>query len=109
MKLIELEPHFLKLKTPTSWMRVDSIEEADGVLFLCPKCFQQDPVGPIGTHSIICWRPRVSQDVSPKPGRWEFTGTGYADLSLVAGSSSVLLTSGCRAHFFVRAGRIEGC
>lgn len=37
---------------------------------------------------------RAPPDVDPKPGRWEFHGTGYADLSLVAGSSSILLTSG---------------
>jgi hypothetical protein len=32
-----------------------------------------------------------------------------ADITLVAGSSSVLLTGGCQAHFFVRGGQIEGC
>lgn len=87
------------------WHPADSFAEADGVHFLCPKCFEANR-GPVGTHSVICWRPRVPADVSPKPGRWEFHGTSLDDLTLVAGSSSVLLLGGCAAHFFVRNGRI---
>lgn len=107
MKLLELEPHFLKIETERSFLRVDSIDDADGIIFLCPKCFEDEPRGPVGTHSVICWRPRVPQTMEPKPGRWEFQGRTYADLTLVAGSSSVLLTSGCRAHFFVNGGEIR--
>ncbi len=36
-------------------------------------------------------------------------GTGIADLTLVAGSSSVALQGGCKAHFFVRDGAIVDC
>lgn len=108
MKLADLEPQFLKLEVPDGWLHVDSIDEADGVLFVCPKCFATQ--GRPGSHSVLCWRPRVSQDHDPKPGRWEFEGTGYHDLTLVAGSSSVLLTGpGCGAHFYVRNGQIEMC
>jgi hypothetical protein len=87
---------------------VDAIADADGVWFDCPKCTQTNG-GPIGTHAIICWRPRVPAEVSPKPGRWEFEGTGLDDLTLVAGSSSILLTGegSCAAHFFIRNGTIE--
>jgi hypothetical protein len=88
------------------YVTVDTIDEADGVIFLCPKCFQ-DNGGSAGTHSVLCWRPRVPDGVFPMPGRWEFQGTGLADLSLVAGSSSVLLTDGCKAHFFVEGGGIR--
>lgn len=88
-------------------MGVDALAEADGVLFLCPKCFEANG-GEVGTHSVICWRPRVPPDVCPRPGRWEFHGTGLGDLTLVAGSSSVLLQAGCAAHFCVRAGAIVG-
>ena len=82
-----------------------SIDEADGVWFYCPKCYTANG-GMRGTHSVICWRPRVPADVDPKPGRWEFQGTGLDDLTLVADSSSILLRSGCCAHFFVQAGEI---
>jgi hypothetical protein len=87
---------------------VDRIEDADGVCFYCPKCFEANG-GRVGTHAVICWRPRVPPDVDPKPGRWEFVGTSLDDLTLVAGSSSVRLTGdGCGAHFHVRGGAIEG-
>lgn len=33
-------------------------------------------------------------------------GSGYSDLTLRAGSSSVMLTAGCFAHFFVTDGNI---
>ena len=106
MKLSELEPQFMKVVTAKRFQNVDTIEEADGVMFLCPKCFKENG-GPVGTHRVLCWRPRVSQEIPPTPGRWEFKGTGYDDLTLVAGSSSIFLTGeGCGAHFFVKNGEI---
>ena len=109
MTLVDLEPQFLKLKTldvDTGAQIVDRLEDADGIWFSCPKC-TQDLGTRVGAHSVICWRPRVPQTITPKPGRWEFSGTGMADLTLRAGSSSILLTSGCRAHFYVEAGNIR--
>jgi hypothetical protein len=108
MKLPELEPQFLKIEDDKTYAFVDAIAEADGVMFLCPVCFAKN-AGARGTHSILCWKPGVPQSISPAPGRWNLVGTGYADLSLVAGSSSVLLTSGCRAHFYVTNGEIRMC
>jgi hypothetical protein len=78
-------------------------------MMLCPKCFDDPPVGRIGTHSVLCWSPTVSQDHDPKPGRWNLVGTSIDDLTLVAGSSSVLIQGGCDAHFFVRNGRAVPC
>lgn len=107
MKLTELDPHFLKILSEREYQCADvSLAEADGVQFLCPVCFAKNG-GPVGTHSVICWRPHVPPDVNPKPGRWEFSGTGYNDLTLTAGSSSILLTSGCKAHFFITNGEIR--
>lgn len=40
MRLIELDPQFLKVTAPDSWKHVDAIAEADGLIFLCPKCFE---------------------------------------------------------------------
>lgn len=94
---------------PRTYLLDTDLVSAEGVIFLCPKCHATNG-GPVGTHSVICWRPCVPQTEDPKPGRWEFEGTGLADLTLVAGSSSVLLTGeGCHAHFFVRAGEIVMC
>lgn len=111
MRLAELEPEFLRISPPEKTLGKLSFEmvdfaQADGVMFLCPVCFVANS-GRDGTHQIICWRPHVPQTIEPIPGRWEFEGNGAADLSLVAGSSSVHLTkSPCGAHFFVRGGEI---
>jgi hypothetical protein len=93
---------------PTTYIpEVDTLAEADGVWFLCPKCFAQNS-GPVGTHVVICWFVgKVPDDVDPKPGRWTPTGTGLSDLTFVpsAGRShSVLLTGGCKWHGFVSNG-----
>lgn len=108
MRLRDLEPYFIYRETRPCegqgdcitvsphteheyLIHTDAIADADGIWFLCPVCFQKNS-GPIGTHAIICWRPRVPPEVFPRPGRWEFEGTGIDDLTLVAGSSSILLT-----------------
>jgi hypothetical protein len=111
VKLTELNPHFLKRGQDESgheiWRTDVGITEADGVEFLCPKCFVANS-GSVGTHAVICWNPSVSQTVQPTPGRWDLVGTGFDDLSLVAGSSSILLQGeGCQAHFFIRNGEIQ--
>jgi hypothetical protein len=124
MRLVELEPRLIRREilpchvgapgcitisdhAEHEWyVPVDRIEDADGIMFLCPKCFA-DNGGAIGTHSVICWRPRVPPEVKPAPGRWEMQGTSIDDLSLVAGSSSVQLTAGCFAHFLVERGGIR--
>jgi hypothetical protein len=107
MKLIELNPQFLKAESTSLYHDVDDIKLADGIMFLCPKCFEKNK-GEIATHSVICWQPHISQDYTPKPGRWNFLGTGYNDLTLQAGSSSILLQGeGCQAHFFIHNGQIQ--
>jgi len=116
VRLTDLEPQFIALDRNEAGRRiyrhVDSIDAADGLLFLCPTCFEINlrdrGDGTIGTHAIICWRPRIApEEAVSGPGRWELVGTGYADLSLVGQpSSSVLLQGGCNAHFFVQNGEI---
>jgi hypothetical protein len=109
-RLSELDARFLMVdKEDLKLMHmVESLAEADGVLFLCPKCFA-DNNGPIGTHSIICWfRGKVPDDLNPKPGRWNPSGTGLDDLTFVGpGACSVLLTSGCNWHGHVKDGNVE--
>ena len=106
MRLSELQPKFMKWTDDTYWHETDTIEGADGIIFLCPRCFAENG-GPVGTESVICWSPSVPQTTSPKPGRWNLVGTSFEDLSLVAGSSSVLLTG--HAHFHVTNGEIIHC
>lgn len=112
MKIVELEPIFIQLlqaeTESASFMMamVEEMKEADGIRFLCPKCFMTNG-GRSGTHSVICWRPKVPLNVNPTPGRWEFEGKGFFDLTLVAGSSSIQVGSGCMAHFFIERGEIR--
>lgn len=127
MRLTDLDPHFVKreirpcaghavedcgVTSPHTQHEyhvfIDSMDDADGVWFDCPKCFLANG-GPVGTHAILCWRPRVPPGIDPSPGRWELQGTGMADLTLVAGSSSIALQGGCAAHFYIRNGAIEMC
>lgn len=87
---------------------VDTIDQAQGVEFLCPKCFAANN-GPIGTHAVICWsRSRgVPDSADPGPGRWRLVGTGFHDLSLMeepGKSRSVQLIGGCAWHGFVTNG-----
>ena len=118
MKLAELEPQFLKIEDERTFKHVNDVESADGICFVCPKCIVTLG-GRAGAHSVICWQPCVPQTIPPIPGRWSFIGTGYTDLTLRAGSSSVLLTQtkvtkpdgtvvleGCGAHFYITNGEI---
>lgn len=105
MKLTELDPQFLRRDSDDSFAYVQSINEANGIKFLCPKCYASNGGAP-GTHGVICWNPSVPQTTRPTPGRWKLVGTGYHDLSLEASSSSVSLTSGCKWHGFVKKGEV---
>jgi len=105
MKLMELEPQLLKRINDKEYQEVDCLADADGIRFLCPKCLAELGGRP-GVHSCICWCPSVPQTTYPRPGRWAFEGTGLSDLTLRAGSSSVSITDGCKAHFSICAGEI---
>lgn len=110
MKLKDLKAGLIwKVEFLTSF-RVDcpTLEEAQGIMFLCPKCFDANK-GSVGTHSVICWfAGRISDDMDPRPGRWTPQGTSIDDLTFVPGtpprSVSVLLTGGCGWHGFIRNG-----
>ena len=116
MRLNELQAEFItssEMGSAETDVFPVGIEEADGIFFLCPVCFVKNG-GDVGTHGIICWRPRVREGIDPGPGRWEFSGTGIGDLTLLpgpksGGRSSVDLSKGpatCGAHFSIKNGVI---
>ena len=111
MKLTELEPVWIRHEVREDGhysIRVDSLAEADGIRFLCPKCYASNG-GRIGTHQVVCWfEGRVSDDVQPGPGRWKPQGDSFENLSFVSGrkSNSVLLLGGCNWHGFVTNGEV---
>jgi hypothetical protein len=116
MRFLDLQPRFIrydKREDGVYHVFVEGIAEAQGVIFLCPKCFAKNN-GPMGTHSVICWsRSRgVPDEANPKPGRWTLDGTGLSDLTLngdpPGNARSVLLTGGgCGWHGFVTNGEAE--
>jgi hypothetical protein len=117
MKLTDLDPRFLRYNqnhAGVSFDTVDSITVAQGVSFLCPKCFAENG-GAAGTHSVICWsRSRgVPETAQPGPGRWALDGTGFHNLTLNGdaigggGARSVQLNGGCEWHGFITNG--EAC
>lgn len=107
MKLRDLEARFLKVESKKSFSEVDTLAEAQGIIFLCPKCFEAHQ-GKQGTHSVICWfKDRgVPEDLHPWPGRWIPAGTGIDDLTFVGpDAASVFLNGGgCQWHGFVKNG-----
>ena len=125
MRLRELDPQFVRREIRPchvgadgcnmvsehteheDYVPVDAIADADGLMYLCPKCFVARGSG-IGVHSVLSWRlGRVPDGVQPGPGRWDFIGTGIDDLTFRAGSSSIKLLGGCDAHYFIENGVIR--
>lgn len=119
MTLRQLDAEFIRFSDPAKPRgaydcKGITFEQAQGVMFLCPRCFLANN-GAVGTHSILCWfRERgVPDDLDPKPGRWTPTGTGIDDLTFVPGvppkMTSIKLDSGCCAHFFIERGVVRWC
>jgi hypothetical protein len=84
---------------------VDSLEEADGIGFLCPKCFDENK-GAVGTHGLHIYfkfkgrkvPDRIGLNGEGKTVRWAVSGTGLDDLVL---TPSILLLYRCAWHGFV--------
>jgi hypothetical protein len=110
--LADLDARFIRYVEEAGTIRhrvVDTIDEAQGIIFLCPKCFTANG-GAIGTHSVICWSSSrgVPDSARPGPGRWAIEGTSIDDLTLNGDrgrSRSVLLQGGCGWHGFVTDGK----
>jgi hypothetical protein len=103
MRLSALEPQFTRITSPGHYQDVERLEDAHGVMFLCPKCYAANG-GAEGTHCVFVWfRDRgVPAEETPGPGRWAVAGTGIDDLTL---SPSINLENlghvGCGWHGFV--------
>jgi hypothetical protein len=103
MRLRNLDAHFVKLLPPEPdhghpMHDVETLAEADGVMFECPKCHK---------HQILCWfnGRSVPDEIASGTRRWNPTGVNIDDLTFVGpGATSVLVTQPCGWHGFVRNG-----
>jgi hypothetical protein len=104
MRLVDLQPKFLAIeKSNASRKEMDAFEQAQGVMFTCPKCIREQGAR---AHSIVCWFAGhdVSEHEIPEGERWVAIGTGYRDLTLVG---IVALRGGCLWSGRIRHGRIR--
>lgn len=115
-RLSELEASFVKLlpEPRGSFRHVTELAGADGLWFLCPKCFKVNLAkhgrGSYGTHAVLCWFDHVPPDLDPKPGRWTPAGTSLEDVTFVPAhgrTQSVALRSDCAWHGFVKGGAAD--
>jgi hypothetical protein len=100
LKLPDLDPRFIKQVSALRYKHSDDIAAADGMMLLCPACFWSNNGN--GAHAMTIW-------LLPRPRCWGFEGSGYADLSIAAGSASVTIIGGCRAHFSIKRGKVDFC
>lgn len=90
--------------------RVQTVAEADEIMFLCPLCFARNG-GAVDTHQVLVTfagrnipEEAGSRDADGKPSRWTASGTSLDDLVL---TPSILLDAkrkaedGCHWHGFV--------
>lgn len=106
---LELSPKFIKSNSEGGWRAVDSADDADGVMFLCPLCYQRNG-GSVGTHQVVIWD--LTVPISPLfsgPGRWALEGETLGSLSLSPAAPgrahSVHLQGGCGWHGYVTNGQ----
>lgn len=93
--------------------RVYTLAEAQGIWFLCPKCFVANG-GARGTHSVqVTFHGRGVLDhqgahnTEGKPTRWHVSGNGFDDLVI---TPSILLQGVCGWHGFVGSSGVPpGC
>jgi hypothetical protein len=153
MRLVDLSPQFIRYESvvetysvidgdPATWdergrptvektgprehmVFVGSLAEAQGIFFLCPKCFQENraklppdvqgreaiEAAGVGVHSVqVTFANRGVPDdmgchnAKGQPTRWEVSGSGFEDLST---TPSILIESGCGWHGFITNGEVS--
>jgi hypothetical protein len=115
----ELDAHFIRV-AGDGYEIVSRLSHAQGVVFLCPRCFMEKGRAKYGVHSVVCWFANRNVPTTFEPrGRWNASGKPieqpdgkivYADtlddLSFIGpGSFSVRIAEGCKWHGYIKDGR----
>jgi hypothetical protein len=107
VRLVDLDAALTVAVDDRHYRRADpgeGMETAQGIVFLCPRCFYRNG-GAVGTHMVICWFEGRGVPASvPPTGRWKAYGLCLEDLSL---APSIMIPDGCRWHGFVRDGEVS--
>jgi hypothetical protein len=92
---------------PREYMvRVETLAEAQGIFFRCPKCANGNGHGH-GHYCQVTFAGRGVADTqgchgkNGEPTRWQVSGTGLDDLTT---TPSILLYGGCEWHGFITNG-----
>lgn len=114
MPLIALDPRLIRyeLRDGVRYLvRVANLVAAQGILFLCPRCWATNGNSAVGTHAIeVTFADRgVPDDQGShgnggQPTRWMVTGSSFADLST---HPSIQLIGGCNWHGFITNGEVR--
>jgi hypothetical protein len=119
MRLTQLDPQFVTYEDTGEHKyihHVKTLAEAQGIMFLCPRCFVANGYTNVGTHQVLCWSRSAgaSEHADPRPGRWQMVGTNFSDLTLNGdllgmpgqGSRSIQLLGGCNWHGYITDGEV---
>ena len=118
MRLVpDLEGRFLKHEISDGkegLLQVDTLAEADGVWFLCPKCFAENH-GPVGTHMHMigfagrCPPGSYTKGSAGEDTRWQVADCSTCMEDLVL-TPSIQAIGGCNWHGFVGSSGVPpGC
>lgn len=102
MYIKDLDAQFLKIGADNSLIYVYNIEDAQGIVFLCPKCYLANN-GAIGTHSIICWfmGRGVPEELNRESRRWVLEGSSYDNITF---GDAGIFSECCKWHGHVENG-----
>jgi hypothetical protein len=82
MKLLDLNPSFIRYDDRGSWVVVNSIQEAQGISFDCPVC-RNHGVSVSFVDDTLPSRYGTYEKKTGKPMRWKVTGTGLHDMTII--------------------------
>ena len=120
MRLCDLDAQFVGEWRPGGYVRLTSVQGAQGILFQCPGCAAGKPRaedgGIAGDHYVLCWFVNpvggalvVPASESPGPGRWTFSGSSIDDTTLSPSVNcdthpTIQHPGDCHWHGWVKAG-----
>ena len=82
---------------------VQTLPEAHGIMFLCPKCYQENS-GEVSTHHIHMPFASRGVDLTKHTHQWNVTGNDYNDLST---TPSYMIVGGCGWHGYITNGEVS--